>query len=82
MKLNSFCRFISARVMETQSSVIVSYLLPLLQLTTNETLYLLLETLRSVISLDRKVLTVESTPMLVLPVYDLWLKYSSGLCNL
>ena len=56
----------------------MSLLLPLLQQTTNETLYLLLETVRAIINLDKELLTPQSTPQVAKQVYGIWLQYSTG----
>lgn len=56
----------------------MTLLLPLLQHTTNETLYLLLETIRAVIALDKELLTPDSTSEVAVQVYQIWLMYSTG----
>jgi hypothetical protein len=76
--LSSFCRFIDVGVMQPHSRKILALLLPLIQHTTNETLYLLIETLRAVLALDKDVLTPESMPEMAVQIYVAWYAHSNG----
>lgn len=57
---------------------ILSLLLPVLSGMTNETLYLVLETINSVVSLDKSALTAESTNAICEHVYSEWLNNTTG----
>lgn len=64
--------------MGPQAPKILSLLLPVLSGMTNETLYLVLETINSVVSLDKSSLTAESTNAICEHVYAEWLKNTTG----
>lgn len=64
--------------MQPHSRKILALLLPLIQHTTNETLYLLIETLRAVLALDKDVLTPESMPEMAVQIYVAWYAHSNG----
>ena len=76
----SFCRYVDPEVVKLQSRKNLILLLPLLQHTTGETLYLILETLRAILALDKELLTPESTQEVAKQLYDTWLAYSNGKC--
>ena len=61
-----------------QSRKNLDLLLPLLQHTTGETLYLILETIQAILLLDKKLLTPEATREMAKRLYDTWLAYSNG----
>lgn len=75
--IKNFCRFLKASVMRPQSGPILYLLLPLLQQATNDTLYLVIETIRAVLALDKSVLNPESAEEVSERVFDIWLKYST-----
>ena len=76
--MNSFCRFIDNEIMRPQTGKILSMLLPLLPQTDGETLYLLLETIRATLSLDKGLLNAQNTPEVAERVYQIWLQYTQG----
>lgn len=74
----SFCRFIDASILKPQSAKVLSLLLPLLSQTTSETLYLLLETIRAILNLDKDLLTPESIPEVAEQTFNVWLRFTDG----
>jgi len=64
--------------MGPQAGKVLSLLLPVLSETANETLYLVMETVHAVVSLDKAMLTRESTTLICEHVYAEWLKHSTG----
>ncbi|WVR07905.1 hypothetical protein IAU60_004948 [Kwoniella sp. DSM 27419] len=74
--IKNFCRFINEELMRSQSRKILSLLLPLLQHTANETLYLLLETIRAVFALDKALLDGQSVGDVAERIYEVWLKFT------
>ncbi|KAK1923454.1 armadillo-type protein [Papiliotrema laurentii] len=74
--IKNFCRFVDAEVMSPQSGKILSMLLPLLPQTDGETLYLLLETIRATLGLDKGLLNAQTTPEVAERVYHVWLQYT------
>ena len=68
----------NASVMRPQSGPILYLLLPLLQQATNDTLYLVIETIRAVLALDKSVLNPDSAEEVSERIFDIWLKYSTG----
>lgn len=64
--------------MNPQAGKILSILLPILAETSNETLYLVMETVNSVVSLDKASLSPESTTAICEHVYGEWFKHSTG----
>ncbi|WWD20442.1 hypothetical protein CI109_104918 [Kwoniella shandongensis] len=74
--VKNFCRFVDAGVMRRQSGKILTLLLPLLQQTASETLYLLLETIRAVFALDQDLLNGQTTPEVAERIYEVWLKFT------
>ncbi|KAK4689861.1 importin-9, partial [Tremellales sp. Uapishka_1] len=75
--IKNFCRFVNAEVLKPHSAKILTLLLPLLQQTTNETLYLLLETVRAVLALEKELLSPQSTGEVAERVYEVWLKFTT-----
>lgn len=65
--------------MSPQSGKILSMLLPLLPQTDGETLYLLLETIRATLGLDKGLLNAQTTPEVAERVYHVWLQYTQGM---
>ena len=65
-------------VIQTRSAKILTILLPLLPEADGETLYLILETIRAVLSLDKELLTPGSVVTLTDTVYQIWLKHTDG----
>lgn len=65
-------------MVKSQSRRTLQLLLPLLPTTEGETLYLLLETVRAVLGLDKDLLTEENTPEVAEMVYQIWLQYTDG----
>ena len=78
--IKNFCRFVDSGIMQPQSGKILTLLLPLLQEAEGETLYLLLETIRSVISLDQGLLNAQNVPHVVDQVFQVWLQNTRGEC--
>jgi hypothetical protein len=76
--IRNFCRHVDAAIMGPQAPKVLSLLLPVLWGMTNETLYLVLETIHSVVSLDKSSLTAESTNAICEHVYNEWLKNTTG----
>ncbi|KAK8849809.1 hypothetical protein IAR55_005145 [Kwoniella newhampshirensis] len=74
--VKNFCRFVDPAAMQPQSSKILTLLLPLLQQTAAETLYLLLETIRAVFALDKDLLNAQTTPEVAERIYEVWLKFT------
>ncbi|BEJ11716.1 hypothetical protein CspHIS471_0201760 [Cutaneotrichosporon sp. HIS471] len=72
--IRNFCRHVDAAIMAPQAPKVLSLLLPVLWGMTHETLYLVLETIHSVVSLDKSSLTAESTNAICEHVYNEWLK--------
>lgn len=64
--------------MGPQAPKILGLLLPVLSGMTNETLYLVMETIHSVVSLDKSSLTAQSTNAICEHVYSEWLKNTTG----
>ncbi|ORY34633.1 armadillo-type protein [Naematelia encephala] len=77
LTIKNFCRHIDASVLKPQTGKILSLLIPLLPQTSSETLYLVLETIRATLSLDKELLTPESIPQLSERVYETWLTHST-----
>ncbi len=76
--MTSFCRFVQPSILHSQTRSILSLLLPLLSQTSAETLYLLLETVRSVVGLDQELLTASSVGEVVEHIYSVWEANTSG----
>ncbi|CAK9782992.1 ARM repeat-containing protein [Cutaneotrichosporon oleaginosum] len=72
--IRNFCRHVDSSIMSAQAPKVLSLLLPVLWGMTNETLYLILETIHSVVSLDKAALNAESTNAICEHVYNEWLK--------
>lgn len=64
--------------MRPQSAHILSLLLPLLAEAEREVLYLLLETIRAVIGLDKTLLNEQTVAQLAEMVYQSWLQHTQG----
>nr|XP_019009559.1 uncharacterized protein I206_06208 [Kwoniella pini CBS 10737]OCF48340.1 hypothetical protein I206_06208 [Kwoniella pini CBS 10737] len=74
--IKNFCRHIPSEVIQPQSRQILSLLLPLLPEISNETLYLVLETIRAVFALDTNLINGESVGEIAVRIYDVWVKYT------
>ncbi|OCF78060.1 hypothetical protein I204_02066 [Kwoniella mangroviensis CBS 8886] len=74
--IKNFCRHVSPEIMQPQSRQILSLLLPLLPEITNETLYLVLETIRAVFALDTNLINGDSVIELASRIYDVWVKFT------
>lgn len=72
--IKNFCRHVDASIMNPEAGKILSMLLPVLPETTAETLYLVMETVNSVVSLDKDSLTAESTQAICQHVYAEWFR--------
>ncbi|WOO82150.1 Importin-9 [Vanrija pseudolonga] len=72
--IKNFCRHVDASIMNPQAGKILSMLLPILPETSAETLYLVMETVNSVVSLDKDSLTVETTQAICQHVYAEWFR--------
>lgn len=68
--------------MRPQSGRILSLLLPLLAEAEREVLYLLLETIRAVIGLDKTLLNEQTVGQLAEMVYQSWLQHTQGWLSL
>jgi len=68
--------------MRPQSGQILSLLLPLLAEAEREVLYLLLETIRAVIGLDKTLLNEQTVAQLAEMVYQSWLQHTQGRLSL
>lgn len=75
---SSFCRFVREEVVRPHSARIVQLLVPLLQQTTEDTLYLTLETIRAVLGLHKQLLDAQSAAELAARVLEVWSKYTEG----
>jgi hypothetical protein len=75
---HSFCRHVSSSIMGPQANRVLTLLLPVLPAASHETLYLVMETVHAVVSLDKASLTRESTTAICEHVYAEWLKHSTG----
>lgn len=64
--------------MQIHSRKVVSSLIPLMELATNESLYLILETIRAIIALDKELLNPESMRDFVVPIHLIWVNNSAG----
>lgn len=74
----SFCRHVNADVIRPRSQHIMALLLPNLRNISGEMLYLVLETLRAVLALDKNALNPQSTRELAEMVFATWLQNSTG----
>ncbi|WWC66093.1 uncharacterized protein I303_108715 [Kwoniella dejecticola CBS 10117] len=74
--IKNFCRHIPAEIIQPQSRQILSLLLPLLPEISNETLYLVLETIRAVFALDTDLINEETIGEIASRIYDVWVKYT------
>ncbi|OCF34393.1 hypothetical protein I316_03907 [Kwoniella heveanensis BCC8398] len=74
--IKNFCRFIDVDIIQSQSGKILMLLLPLLQQTANETLYLLLETIRAVFALDKDLVHGRNVVEIAERVFEVWQKFT------
>nr|XP_019043733.1 hypothetical protein I302_08314 [Kwoniella bestiolae CBS 10118]OCF22663.1 hypothetical protein I302_08314 [Kwoniella bestiolae CBS 10118] len=74
--IKNFCRHVSPEIMQPQSRQVLSLLLPLLPEITNETLYLVLETIRAVFALDTDLINGDSVVEVASRIYDVWVRYT------
>lgn len=76
----SFCRHVDTAILQPQTGKVLSLLLPLLSQAERETLYLLLETIRAITSIDDSILSAQNTGAVVEQMFDVWLRCADGLC--
>jgi hypothetical protein len=75
--VRNFCRHVDSTIMAPQASKVLSLLLPVLPEADHETLYLVMETINSVASLDKALLSGANTTHIAEYVYAEWLKHST-----
>ena len=75
---HSFCRFLSAETLIPHTGKILHVLVSLLEPTSEETLYLVLETIRAVMGLTKTSADEATVLALVDAVYNKWLTCSEG----
>lgn len=75
--IKNFCRHVDQSVMGPQAGKVLSLLVPILPETSSETLYLVMETVHSVVSLDKASLSAESTTAISEAIYSEFLKHST-----
>lgn len=73
-----FCRHIDAALIKPHTTQIIELLLNNTDETYNEPLYLVLETLRAVLAVDKDVLEVESVKDLAEVLHRAWLANATG----
>lgn len=78
----SFCRHVDTAILQPQTGKLLSLLLPLLPQAERETLYLLLETIRAITSIDDSILNAQNTGPVVEQMFDVWLRCADGSCLL
>lgn len=78
----SFCRHVDTAILQPQTGKVLSLLLPLLPQAERETLYLLLETIRAITSIDGSILNAQNTGPVVEQIFDVWLRCADGSCLL
>ncbi|WVQ75750.1 hypothetical protein IAR50_005381 [Cryptococcus sp. DSM 104548] len=74
--IKNFCRHVDPIVLKPFSSKILHLILPLLPQASSETLYLVLETLRAITSMDDDLLNEQTTVVVINVLFDVWLKCS------
>ncbi|ADV21465.1 hypothetical protein I305_03520 [Cryptococcus gattii E566] len=72
--IKNFCRHVDTAILQPQTGKVLSLLLPLLPQAERETLYLLLETIRAITSIDDSILNAQNTGPLVEQIFDVWLR--------
>ncbi|OWZ73050.1 hypothetical protein AYX14_01478 [Cryptococcus neoformans] len=72
--IKNFCRHVDTAILQPQTGKVLSLLLPLLSQAERETLYLLLETIRAITSIDDSILSAQNTGAVVEQMFDVWLR--------
>lgn len=72
--LRNFCRFVDDSVMGPEAPRVLALLLPILPEVSNETLYLVMETVYAVLSLDKERLTTDVVRTVCGAVWEQWMK--------
>ncbi|KIR36656.1 hypothetical protein I352_01614 [Cryptococcus deuterogattii MMRL2647] len=72
--IKNFCRHVDTAILQPQTGKVLSLLLPLLPQAERETLYLLLETIRAITSIDDSILNAQNTGPVVEQIFDVWLR--------
>ncbi|EAL18781.1 hypothetical protein CNBI0420 [Cryptococcus deneoformans B-3501A] len=72
--IKNFCRHVDTAILQPQTGKLLSLLLPLLPQAERETLYLLLETIRAITSIDDSILNAQNTRPVVEQMFDVWLR--------
>lgn len=75
---DSFCRHVDESVLRPHAGRILTLLLPLLAEAEREVLYLLLETIRAVVGLNKSLLTDQTVAQLAEPVFQTWTQHTQG----
>lgn len=73
----SFCRHVKPELIQSQARDLLRLLLPTIDDLKDEMLYLVLETLRAILAIEKNALDEESVRELAEIVYDAWLENSS-----
>lgn len=76
--LDSFCRYIDAQTLGNFSQRILSDLVPFLAQASENSLALVMETIRAVIGVDAKILNAEATSQLVNVIFQVWQAHPEG----
>jgi hypothetical protein len=76
--LNSFCRYIDAETLGRFSQRILSDLVPFLAQASENSLALVMETIRAVIGVDASILNAEATSQLVNVIFQVWQAHPEG----
>jgi hypothetical protein len=77
-QLYSFCRYIDAQTLSQFSQRILSDLVPFLAQATENSLALVMETIRAVIGVDASILNAEATSQLVNVIFQVWQSHPEG----
>lgn len=76
--IDSFCRYIDAQTLGNFSQRILSDLVPFLAQASENSLALVMETIRAVIGVDAKILNAEATSQLVNVIFQVWQAHPEG----
>lgn len=74
----SFCRYIDAQTLSQFSQRILSDLVPFLAQATENSLALIMETIRAVIGVDASILNAGATSQLVNVIFQVWQSHPEG----
>ncbi|KAJ9105109.1 hypothetical protein QFC20_004396 [Naganishia adeliensis] len=76
--IRNFCRYIDAQTLGNFSQRILSDLVPFLAQASENSLALVMETIRAVIGVDAKILNAEATSQLVNVIFQVWQAHPEG----